>query len=406
MADDKTKKPKIDLKARLNKTAAPSGPNAIPLPVPGPQSQPGSAPPPPGSAPSSPSGAMPRATPVPPPMATPRGIAPPSGMGLSQGIPLPIFGTQPRPQPAAPVKQQAQTIKVEVGEEIHEERKKATRKMILFAAIGAIIGGVLGFVWGGAKTKGDSAQATVRGSGEMFDEVKVANDKMKELSEKLIAADKKLQGKEFPDDLDLNTIIVDFDGQKLEGRGVGGLPRNVLRMLFSFTANVSDLNKTKDSLRNLLVYAKPAVIKGWAEEKEPVSSFSVIFSGRGEGKMMADLVPNKEPFALSSKEWPASYTITKPEKTAQGIKGVEKKATRWTKGDLTGNEPVAIPVDPLTTSALSGTETANRLARGMRDIREVLEGGGDPNNPDAKPGLLKEGEELANELKKIGGKQK
>jgi hypothetical protein len=404
MADDKTKKPKIDLKARLNKTAAPSGPNAVPLPVPGP-SQPGSAPPPPGSIPAASSGPGPMATPTPPPM-RPQGIAPPSGMGLSPGIPMPIFATQPRPQAAAQPKQQAQTIKVEVSEEIHEERRKATKKMILFAAIGAVVGGVLGFVWGGAKTKGDSAQATVRGAGEMFDDMKVANEKLKELGDKLSAADKKIQNKEFPDDLDLNAIVIDFDGQKLEGRGIGGLSRNVLRMLVSFTASVSDLNKTKDSMRNLLVIAKPAVVKGWAEEKDPVSSFSVIFSGRGESKMMADLVPNKEPFALSAKEWPGSYTITKPERSAQGIKGVEKKATRWTKGDLTGNEPVAIPVDPLTTSALSGTETANKLSRGMREMREILEGGGDPNNPDAKPGLLKEGEDLANELQKISGKKK
>jgi hypothetical protein len=401
MADDKSKKPKIDLKARLNKGAAPSGPGAVPLPMPGPQPQPGSAPPPPGSNPSaSPSGQI--ATPVPPPI-RPQGIAPPQGM--SQGIPLPIFAPQPRAQPAAQPKQQAQTIKVEVSEEIHEERRKATKKMALFALLGAVLGAGLGFVWGGAKTKGDQAQATVKGAGELHDEIQAANTKMKELDEKLTAAADKLDKKQFPDDLDLNSIIIEFDGQKLEGRGVGGLPRNVLRMLLSFTANVSDLNKTKDSLRNLLVIAKPQVEKGWVEEKEPVTSFSVIFSGRGEGKMMADLVPNKEPFALSAKEWPGSYTITKPEKTATGIKGVEKKATRWTKGDLTGNDPVAIPVDPLTTSALSSREFANKLTKGMRDIRELMAGNKD-NPTDEKPGLLKEGEDLANELQSLSGKKK
>jgi hypothetical protein len=403
MADDKTKKPKIDLKARLNKTAAPSGPNAVPLPVPGP-SQPGSAPPPaPGSNPSAVSGPGPSqiATPVPPPIRPPQGIAPPPG--LSQGIPLPIFAPQPRPQAAAPVKQQAQTIKVEVSEEIHEERRAARKKMILFAALGAVVGGALGFVWGGAKTKGDANQVTIDSAGETLKDVKAANEKLKELDEKLAAASEKLKNKEFPD-LDLNTIIIDFDAQKLEGRRVGALNKRALQLLFSYTINVTDLNNTKTAMRNQLIVNKQAIEKAWAEDKDPVSSFSVIFSGRGENKMMAELVPNKEPFALSAKEWPANYMVTKPEKSAQGVKGVEKKANRWIKGELTANDPIAIPVDPLTTSALTAREVANKLARGMADMRLLLAGNEDPTNE--KVGLLKEGEDLANELQAISGRKK
>ena len=107
MADDKGKKPKIDLKARLGKTI--QGGPAVPLPVPGSQ-------PPPGD------GTVP--TPPPPRAA---GIAPPPG--LSPGIPIPPFA-QAKAQSVAPPKPTAaqQTIKVEVGEEIHAERKKAKRR--------------------------------------------------------------------------------------------------------------------------------------------------------------------------------------------------------------------------------------------------------------------------------------
>ena len=139
MADDKTKK-KIDLKARLGKSTLTgmTSPAALPIPGPGPS---GSGLPPPDSGPgSSPSTAPgPAGTPIPaptpsvrPPM--PMGLAPPPGM--STGIPLPPFAPQSRPAAPKEAKPTAaqQTIKVEVGEEVHEQRKAATRN----AAIAAV----------------------------------------------------------------------------------------------------------------------------------------------------------------------------------------------------------------------------------------------------------------------------
>ena len=97
MAEDKSKKPKIDLKARLGKTNI--GTQAVPLPVPG-QSQP----PPSGSGGKSPN------------------IAPPPG--ISPGIPVPPFAQAAKPAAAEPPPPKPtavqQTIKVEVGEEISE----------------------------------------------------------------------------------------------------------------------------------------------------------------------------------------------------------------------------------------------------------------------------------------------
>src|SRR5262249_39433199 len=141
MAEEK-KKSKIDLKARLGKTAMTSaGQAAVPVPAPGaqvpapagaptpaPPAQPGSgaaapdASPVQGRPPSQPAPAMGSSPPVaaytPPPIAA--GIAPPPAIaqGISPGIPLPPFATQPRPQQPPP-KAAAQTIKVEVSEEIH-----------------------------------------------------------------------------------------------------------------------------------------------------------------------------------------------------------------------------------------------------------------------------------------------
>src|SRR5438552_3362990 len=102
MAEDKSKKPRIDLKARLAKTAT------FPLPAPG-SSRPGGVPPAPSSRP-----------PLGPPM------------GISPGIPLPPFGhARSAAKPSKPTAAQ-QTIKVEVGEEIHEERRKASKRTMIF----------------------------------------------------------------------------------------------------------------------------------------------------------------------------------------------------------------------------------------------------------------------------------
>src|SRR5206468_3958242 len=71
--------------------------------------------------------------PAPAPVARPSGggIAPPPNM--SPGIPLPPFGPAAR-RPAAEPKAtaQAQTIKVEIGEEIHQERKAASKRTAIY----------------------------------------------------------------------------------------------------------------------------------------------------------------------------------------------------------------------------------------------------------------------------------
>ena len=130
MAEDKAKKTKIDLKARLGRTTAMgmTSPGALPVPpgatpVPdAPSSGPGSMPAPPASRPSN--------IPAPAPSVRPMGIAPPPG--LSVGVPLPAFAQQrqaPRSEPKPSAAQQ--TIKVEIGEEIHEERKKARNRAMM-----------------------------------------------------------------------------------------------------------------------------------------------------------------------------------------------------------------------------------------------------------------------------------
>jgi hypothetical protein len=408
MAEDK-KKSRIDLKARLGKTTTMVGTNApaVPMPVPGPApSTPGSVPPPSDSnhaAAAAAVGAPPvtstgsgsvRPPPPPPPAAL--GIAPP--LGMSPGIPPPLFGHQPRPAPAATPKPTAaqQTIKVEVSEEVENARKKAGRWAIYAALAGALVGGVLGVVIGTNSERGGRLKEAARGASLLEKDVKAATEKMKELENKLTEAGQKLTSKQFPETLaaDLGGINIPFDPTNLDGKQVGSLPTRILRNLLAFTSAVQEVNKSKDSLKNILSAAQGPITKAWKEEKEPVANFSVLFRGEGQNKMVAELVPNKEPFSWKG-DFPAGYSITKLENN----KPAEKKATRWVKGDLVGTDPIVIPVDPKTTAAFTNEVLVQRLNLALRDIRQDLQGNKDDPTQETA-GLIKDGEDLANELRK------
>ena len=408
MADDKTKK-KIDLKARLGKSTLTgmTSPAALPIPGPGPSGS--GLPPPdsgPGSAPSSAPGVAGTPVPVPtpsvrPPMQMPIGIAPPPGI-------LPPFAPQSRP--AAPKEAKAtaaqQTIKVEIGEEIHEERKKAKRNAALAALAGAIVGGVLGWVAGGSSEKGGRLTDAARGAGLLEQDVKTAGDKMTELDTKITEAKTLLGTKAFPDALAgaLAAINIPFEAGNLDGKNVGSLSGKILHSLLTFTAEIGTLNDDKDSLKNSLPGAAPLLAKAWKEADAPMANFAVFFSG-GDKKVVAEIAEIKDPFAIKG-EFPATFTV----KRLDGGKPADKKVTRWIKGDLTGNDTIAIPIEVKSTTGLTSeqlikaglaSDQSMRTVSIMFDrIQKSLHGNPeDQTNP--KPGLLKECEDLAADLHKI-----
>ena len=391
MAEDK-KKAKIDLKARLGKTTQ-TGMTAVPMPVPGatPSSQPG-APAPPSSDGGVPAPSVPVPTPSVRPSAS--GIAPPPG--ISPGIPLPPFAQRPSQREVSQKPTAAQqTIKVEVGEEIHEERKKAGKRAALYAGIAAVVGIAAGFAIGGAQERAAAGKRGVQTAGDLEKEVKAANEKVKELGEKLQEAYDKLGRKEFPADLatQLGGINIPFDATNLEKPGIGNVGKS-LKPLLKFTKDVQDLNEDKDQLKNVLGTVQPQAEKAWKEEKDPIVNYSVFFRPEGSKGIVAEFVPNKEPFAFG-KDFPKEYTITKLESG----KPAEKKAKRWEKGDLTGSDPIVIPVTPQTTSFLAD-KAVPQLRVKIAEYLQVINGK-DKDTPQETKGLLKEGEDLVIELHKL-----
>ncbi len=316
MADDKAKKTKIDLKARLGRTTAMgmTAPGALPAPPP---SGPGSGPMPPPSEPgahgsTAPPASRPSTAPnmasVRPPPGISQGIAPPPG--LSPGIPLPPFAQQPRqaaPRAEKPSAAQ-QTIKVEIGEEIHDERKKARRNAGLAAVAGVFIG--LGIGFDRRRLLGDQddrAKSAARGAGALEKDVKEANDKLVDLDTKLTeAADKLNKSKVFPDDLStaLAGLTIPFDSTNLDNKGVNGLPNKVFKMVLNYTQACENLNKLREQLKNAAFSAKDPMTKAFKEEKEPVANYSVTFRS-DSGAIVADLVQNKDNFAWKASTFPS-----------------------------------------------------------------------------------------------------
>jgi hypothetical protein len=389
MADEeKKRKPKIDLKARLGKTMAASGGAAVPLPTPGTGSTP-----PPASGP-----VLAGGVPGPPGgMNKSAGIAPPPG--LSPGIPLPPFATaapkrKAEPKPVA----QAQTIKVEIGEEVVAERRKASKKTAVFAVIAALIGIGVGFTAGGAKQRGDDAKITISGAQDLAAEVKASNERMQELDLVLDDAIQVLGNKKYPTELagKLAELNIPFDATNLQGKRFGALPGKLPVLIVQYTTGVEELNRKREALRNVVGAIQKQIETAWAEETAPTFKLGVQFRGSNE-KMTAELVQIKDPFKLKEAKWPEELKIVRREFVGGEQKPVEKDAERWQKGDLaSGEKPKIIPVDPASSAAFTTDRAVVELRKAMLDAQEVLKGNEDPTNP--KQGLMQVGAQLSEDL--------
>src|SRR5262249_17371526 len=163
------------------------------------------------------------------------------------------------------------------SEEIERARATARKWAVYGGLAGGVVGGIIAFIAGGSKEAGDRQKAAARGAGLLEKDVKAAVAKMKELDDKLAEAATKIRHKQFPDNVatELGAINVPFDTTNLDGKQVGSLPAKVLKSLLAFTSGVADVNKSKDSLRNVLTLAQAPAVKAWKEEKEPMANFSI-----------------------------------------------------------------------------------------------------------------------------------
>lgn len=370
MAEEK--KPKIDLKSRLGKktVSAPSGPS------------------------------------IPPPVGLPK-----------PAIPAPPFGSSPsqpaRPQvdasnpysaisaDQAPVRAEPQAIKIEMTEEVVAAQKKGRAKIVVLAAITAVIGGLLGYAFGGSRARNEAAQAAVTGAEELAKEVEDANSKIDELAEVLKAAQGKLKDSKYPEEevQKLGAIDIPFKGANLTGKGVGRFKADIVTMLVSYASGAHEANEGKDKIRSLLSSAKPAIEDLLAQQTTPKVRWATYIEN-GPGGPWMSMQPLPEPFLVEKKDdknykWPVEFKIP------QGGKTFTLK--RYSSGDPTkakAGEPYIVPINPATQNSVCPSDIQTRLVRELRSLEEVLRG--DPTPGQEKDGLMTTGSQLVDKLKNVG----
>ena len=244
------------------------------------------------------------------------------------------------------------------------------------------------------------AAAAVKTAGVLEKDVHAANEKLKELTQVLQTAGESMSKKQYPTSLAtaLPALTIPFDATNLDHRELTDFPRKTVQALLQYTMEVQALNTSLEKLKNLLTAAQPAIERTWKDEKEPVVTYSVIFRPEGSKGMVAELVPVKDPFKLDG-DFPREYTVIKVDMDRASPRPVEKRATRWERGALTGSEPIAIPVVPQS-MAFIADRAVSQLRLKLIEPLETLNGK-DKGLPMEVPGLIAKGEDLENDLKKI-----
>lgn len=397
MAEEK--KPKIDLKARLGKSSAAGGATAgVPAPV------------------------------VPPSAA---GVIPPPAVGPSvvptpAGVPIPPFGAPSQPQvqepqaaapavdpsdpfgaPAAAPIQQAKPaeIKIELGEDVLLAQKKASGKKTFAVAILVAIAGIgIGYATGSQSQQAAASKIAVRGAQDLITDIEQSQEKIRELNEKITAAIASLKERKFPETFanDLGGISIPFGADKLAGRNIGRFPGPTLHTLIAYTSQVEALNERKDALRSLFTGQKQAIVEALEAIEDPKVKFSIIVQRDPAKGPVAVLAPVNaaDAWSVKSDTWPARYQIA----TGRDLVEVE----RWTgKGDPTsaGAKVLGLPLEPGSVTTAFPNDVVMRIQAELMKTGTILEGrtGGLPDEEEA--GVLKQGETLIAQLKRIGAQQ-
>ncbi|MFO0659319.1 MAG: hypothetical protein U0165_05745 [Polyangiaceae bacterium] len=400
MAEEK--KPKIDLKSRLKKTEVGTA-------VPAPANGPGSVPPP----------VIPAPIPVPS-----AGIPAPLGgipAPIGGGIPAPPFA-QPSaqqaparpPQPVAdptdplasvavaPVSRREPEIKIDMTEAA-QEAAKGMRKFIVIAGVaGAVIGLGLGSVIGGGNERANREASAIAGASLLLKDVEDTNKKLEEFKTKLDEGMKALSEKKFPETLsaDLGKLAIDFDGNKLYGKGLGSYDGATQKVLFQYTSDVQALDNKRESLMKLFASRKKAIEEFLKASEKPAVNFGLIIIKDPKGPI-GKFAPVSAPFEIGG-DWPKDINVL-------NFANQQVMATpRYVEGDplKDPNKPFVVPIDPKTVAAAFPNDAISTLRSELQKAKALVDGEANSTDDDAKTGLIKLGGQAAEQLKKIVAKGK
>lgn len=368
-------------------------------------------------------GAPPTATPgaVPPPAT---GIAPPPGI-VSGGIPAPPFAAQPA-KPKGPkiksdepfqavsadsVAPKPQEIKVEIGHDVVQARKKGFLKVILAAVIATVVGMGLGWALGSMHTRNQGDQMAVADAKSLIEPIGNAKTNIEDLQAKVAAATKTLyKEKKYPENFtkELTQVEIAFSAADLGGKALHRLKPSLMRMLFDFARDAQELSARKDAVRRLFDARKDSIIELIEQGKNPRISYSVFVQKDRKGNAVGTFVKLNKPFKFDDKEWPKEFKLD------TGSEVVD--ANRYVSGEpflkhprREGEKPTiyAIPLEPDGVTKAFPPRLSQRIEDELKAMAALIAGTtpGQVRPEDEKPGLLKLADDIIRELNAVGAKR-
>lgn len=399
MAEDR--KPKIDLKSRLQKMGGPAAATPPPPGAPGMGSVPA-----PSMAPMRP----PSMAPVPPAIQAPSmapGMAPGAARSASA---RPAAGFDPLAAAAQPFKQPAAAVaapqRIELDDGVVRQARRGGFRSGLTA--GVVVGGmllVLGWVGGTASSQGADRSKGVHDAHDLAADLLKAKDSLDQVKAKLQEGAKSLTAdRKFPATLgqSLAGMNVDFAGDKLFGRRFAGVPADTTRQLFDFITRVQSLNDKKDLVVSLLAKLQKPITEELSRPAGQLPIQYVVVLDKDTSSMGAFLAPLATPISPDDKAGvPNELTFINP----QGSGNV--KLPRLT-SDKIPAAGVAATVVPRTFEKVCPSTQRGQIAQLVSTINSVIndiEGQKSPEGGDVitetKAGLDEVAAKLADSLNKV-----
>jgi hypothetical protein len=389
MAEDR--KPKIDLKSRLQKMGGPT------VATPSPQASSSIAPPSRVGASVGPVIGPPSSIPVP-------------GVGRTvSGRPAPIDPAHPLAavaQPFAPPPA-AQPQRIEIDEDAAKQARRGGFKGGLAAGIViALVLGALGYVGGTASTQGSARAQGIRDAHDLAGDILKARESLTKVSQKLQAGGKVLSvDRTFPAGLaqELSGLNVDFGGDKLFGRRFSGVPADTTRELFDFITRVQALNDKKTLVVSLLNKLQKPITEELSRPAGmlPISYVAVVDSNDPRNTA-AFLAPLATPISPEDKNGvPNDLTFANP-------RGSGNVKLPRLESDRVPKDGTAIPIVPNTFEKVCPSATRGQIAQlvsSMNSLIDDVQGQKSAEGADviteSKAGLDEMAAKLADQLSKV-----
>jgi hypothetical protein len=386
MADEK--KPKIDLKSRLNKMGAPaaaaSGP-ALPQQVPG-----------------RPTPLPPAAIPVPPGIPKPFQSSPPARLDPNNPLAAVAVPFQTNAPPAAAAPAQPQRIEVDEGH-VHEARKGVRNIMLVVAMVLGVVGAGIGWLAGGSSAKAAAVTKGQDDAHQLAKDLTAAKANLQRLADLVSNGQKQLAAGKYPDTLekDLSTVSVGFDGKNLGYKSFNGVSQDTLKDVIDFITGVQGLEKKKASLREQLVSQKQAItdyMTAMAASKDSTTFKFVVTIDRESLNAGTRILPLAAPLTVkNSDNLPQQLNMP-------GQGGKAASVDRFLGVELK-DKPFALLVAPGAEAAICGQDVKSVLSQITKDmttfVNDIRAESAPSDTGETKTGLAQKADTLINTLNHI-----